>query len=329
MKRIIALFLMTMVLITGCGLSGIAMAEDAATTEKILMPIGWVDENGLYGNMEYDQFGNLSRYVSKIGFRESETLLKINYFENGAPMGMTNPYGDTYNLEYDEAGNTVRVTGRMELKEIPFYELVYSEKEGCAYQLTKSSDGITVVEQYSEDYRLLEQLYYKEDNATEPYQRRYYAYNEAGQLIEWKKSYDGRYDVTDTFTSADYDEAGHCMLFYGILGINGVYDEYTEHWECTIEKDASGRIIKDVHTSPDSKFNFTYEYAYEGDEISEMIYTAVDTQRDDTMTFTYNPVEVTCDELQKAMIMLYSQDAYANFFTEGYYLNVNWELWRL
>lgn len=351
MKKLIALLLVLMTFLTACS-SGNSGAENKDNSEipgvsdssadsvtdneevpiddgsvTVMMPtiVYFSEENSVddANTIEYDEYGNMKAFNIKNEFTSKHEASEINTDDSGIITKVKNWHRDTYYFEYNDDGSMSKISGLINYGENNF-NFNYSDKEGAAYELTVYYDKNYVVEQYSEDYRLIEQLYYTYDNTTEHFHRRYYTYDENGLMTKWEKAYDGRYDFTDTYSASDFDEMGHCMTQYLIDGYNFQYTEYVRQWESATEKDSAGRVIKDTHTCDEENFIITYDYKFEGDSISEYAYTVVDTKNDSYAKVVYSPVKVKCDSLQLALIEIYSQDVYANNFGSFRSLTVDW-----
>lgn len=265
-------------------------------------------------HLEYDAFGNMTMFRIVGENLNKEQASTVETDADGRVTYVSNFHRDTYRFTYGEDGAMTQISGSMNYGEDDFV-FERSQKEGCAYQLKILFEKNYVIEQYTEDYRLIEQLYYTYDNDTEPFHRRYCTYDENGVLTKWEKSYDGRYDFTDEYDADDFCQMGHCIHQYKINGANFVFTEYTYDWTSTVETDGEGRVIKDHHQCPDVQFEVTYDYTYGDDgEISAFGYTIVDTETDSYASFAYTPVALKCDPLQMALIMIYSRDVYPNNF---------------
>ena len=295
---------------------------------EIFMPttVYFSEENTLddANTIEYDEYGNMTKFHIVNEFTSKHEPSEIKTDENGRVTSVKNWHRDEYYFTYDEDGNTTQITGEFNFGNNRF-EFRRSEKEGAAYELITYREKDFLVEQYDEDYKLLEQLYTKFGSGNEPFHRRYYTYTDDGKISKWVKTYDERYDFTDTYTAEDFDEMGHCLPQYLINGANFQYTEYVRNWESTVEKDANGRVIKDTHACADEpKFVITYEYEYEGDDIASYSYIVYEPETESYKKTVYEPIKVKCDDLQLALIMIYAQDAYANNFGSFRSLTVDW-----
>ncbi len=358
MKRFIALLLIALCFLTACGegsdtkapnkdnSSGITDdpsaetpndSEDSGKTDEsvddgsvtVFLPtaVYFSEERSEkdVNKIEYDEFGNMTVFTSIGETYNKVNKSEINYDDQGRVTKVKNYHRDVYFFEYAEDGSLAKITGSINYGNDSF-TFEKSPKEGSAYQLTVYSGKNYRVEQYDASYRMTEQLYYKSGTTTDPFHRRYITYGADGKITKWEKAYDDRYDFTDTYTAADFDEMGHCLTQYKIKGPNMVFSEYTYNWTYTTEKDGSGRIIKDKHTCPDVKMDIAFGYKYDGDKLTEYSYEVTDRQYGDGsfFCFVYTPVKVKCDSLQLALMNIYSNHAYSNNVTSFYGITTDW-----
>ena len=273
--------------------------------------------------IEYDEFGNMTVFTNIGETYNKVNKSEINFDDQGRVTKVKNYHRDVYFFEYAEDGSLSKITGSLNYGNDSF-TFERSPKEGSAYQLTVYSGKNYRVEQYDASYRMTEQLYYKSGTTTDPFHRRYITYGADGKITKWEKAYDDRYDFTNNYTAADFDEMGHCLTQYKIKGPNMVFSEYTYNWTCQTEKDASGKIIKDVHTCPDVTMAITFGYKYDGDKLTEYSYEVVDSKTNSYFCFVYTPVKVKCDSLQIALMNIYSNHAYSNNVTSFYGITTDW-----
>ena len=356
MKKIIALLLIVLCFLTACGEGGSSGSSDnggsAENTDKtptdsensgsedkkdetseddnlptVFLPTAVyfsADRNEKDVNkIEYDEFGNMTVFTNIGETYNKVNKSEINYDDSGRVYKVKNYHRDVYFFEYADDGSLVKITGSLNYGNDSF-TFENSPKEGCAYQLTVYSGKNYRVEQYDAQYRMTEQLYYNSGTTTDPFHRRYITYGADGKITKWEKAYDDRYDFTDTYTPADFDEMRHCLTQYKIKGPNMVFSEYTYNWTCQTEKDASGKIIKDAHTCPDVTMAITFGYKYDGDKLTEYSYEVEDSKTNSYFCFVYTPVKVKCDPLQLALINIYSNHAYSNNVTSFYGITTDW-----